>query len=942
MNNFYKKSPARVNPVLINPEENRLKLDDGWKFKLDEKNEGLDKRWFEIDSKDIINIRPINVPGTWQGQGFGSDEKEQFLENQECRLTQFYKATYKGTGWYFNNFGLPGEWIGKNIWLNFGGVYPSADIWLNGINIGENHLPFVPFAFNITEIVDFSKHNILTVRVHEQDRLLGLAYSCHGNWSGLYRDVEITATGSSCLEYFIMHSDIDLKKINIRVKINTLNGSNYPLTLKVTAQSPGQDSTVESAEVKMAENEIVFDLPVAAPQPWSPDKPDLYRIDALLLHNDKVMDALSERTGFVKLTAKGNHFLINDEPYFMRGTGDFNSSPETGSPDTDRQRWRKRLSVLKEYGYNYVRCQSFVPAPEYFDAADEVGMLVQSEMGILGAWRGYSMWHGYVWPLPTPDYHKSLKEQWDNVVLRDVNHPSANIYCMSNELMEPFNGTHFPRLAWQCWHDTKNIKKTAMVIWTDGGYNEELPQDFVNYYYGKIKDICKKPIIEHEFRWWASYPDVRTVNKYCGAVLPCGVKLAVEAAKKSGIDHLLDKAAANSQRIQYIQAKGEIENCRRDYIDLAGISHFMAMDLTLSPQGIIDEFYEKKYADSSTWLKTNGDTVILNNLDFNKRVFSSGDTLKINFYVSDFSHPPLEKPVLKFRLTSGKKILKESEILYNHRPFCTCRAGCTEIVIPDISKPQKTCLEAVLNEGSRVFTNSWNLWLFPESVKNPETSVIYGNPSYTWIKGLKGNGTINPENLEYCDKLKVVLSEKLDEKLINFARTGGRIILAATECLRWPFIRKVTFYGEPMKEGYFFNSTVGCKPPLEENICGNIINDHKIFGDFPHEGFADLHFYNMIKDSAPFNIESLGFGRIEPIIRLMHSYLIARPLSYLMEFSLGRGGLILSSLDLNQGFPESRYLLSQMIKYASSEYFSPLSEISEDSLERIKYATQIP
>ncbi|PIU40394.1 MAG: hypothetical protein COT00_01965, partial [Candidatus Omnitrophica bacterium CG07_land_8_20_14_0_80_50_8] len=130
--------------------------------------------------------------------------------------------------------------------------------------------------------------------------------------------------------------------------------------------------------------EIRFDLPIPSPKLWSPDEPNLYRVDALLYRGEEILDALVERVGFVRISTKGKHFLINDQPYYLRGTGDFAINPETGSPDTDRNRWRKKLTALKDYGYNYVRCQSYVPAPEYYDVADEVGLLIQGEMGMLG------------------------------------------------------------------------------------------------------------------------------------------------------------------------------------------------------------------------------------------------------------------------------------------------------------------------------------------------------------------------------------------------------------------------------------------------------------------------------------------------------------------------------------------------------------------------------
>jgi len=234
-----------------------------------------------------------------------------------------------------------------------------------------------------------------------------------------------------------------------------------------------------------------------------------------LRQNEKTLDCRSERIGFLKLSTKNKHFLINDQPYYMMGTGDFAVSPETGCPDTDRERWRKKLSVLRKYGYNYVRCQSYVPTPEYLDAADEVGLLIQSEIGMMGAWGGHSQYHQYQWPQPHVDKRKLLRMQWNATVIRDVNHVSANLYCMSNE---HYNEPLYPETAWRCYRETKAIKPSCFVIWTDGTVKKikRTPLDF----YCAEAELDKKvsmPVVQHEFRWWTSFPDIRKKNKFSGA-----------------------------------------------------------------------------------------------------------------------------------------------------------------------------------------------------------------------------------------------------------------------------------------------------------------------------------------------------------------------------------------------------------------------------------------
>lgn len=176
---------VRVNPVLLHPDERRQSLSGEWRFRLDPGDRGLQEKWHE--NIDILRGK-IAVPGTWQGQGFGSDDPEVIWDFRlEARTL---RATYTGTAWYGRRFLLPEGWAGSRVCLNLGGVHPSADLWLNGVKLGEHHAPFVPFGLEITDLIRPGQENTLAVRVYEANRDLGLSFNWQGNWSGLYRDVE--------------------------------------------------------------------------------------------------------------------------------------------------------------------------------------------------------------------------------------------------------------------------------------------------------------------------------------------------------------------------------------------------------------------------------------------------------------------------------------------------------------------------------------------------------------------------------------------------------------------------------------------------------------------------------------------------------------------------------------------------------------------------------
>ena len=926
-----KMVPVRVNPVLVHGFEKRMSLDGAWQFHLDPDDVGVHEKWYE-DENALAGL--IEVPGSWQGQEFGDEAKEKVWDfGLEART---FQAHYVGTGWYGKQFKLPSDWVGKRIQLNFGGVHPSAEVWLNGIKVGENGAPFVPFGFDVTELVHFGESNHLSVRVHEHNRILGMAFNWQGNWSGLYRGVELTATGESFIEEFCVYPDVDSEQIRFKVKIG---GAIEPAKLMISVKSISGTGGEQHCEVKVTSSDVQCVIPVASPDLWSPDAPKLYRVDAVLMCGDVAADALSERTGFVKLSVDGKHFQINGEPYYMRGTGDFLSCPETGCPDTNRDRWRKKLKALRDYGYNYVRCQSYVYGPEYYDVADEVGLIIQSEMGMLGAWGGNTIEHTYAWPVPTPIIRNELKEQWDDVVQRDVNHPSANIYCMSNELTSAVNSrgvpTNFPRTAWKCYNDTKAIKPTAFVIWTDGGYHADLPGEFVNAE-AAYDSQCSLPVIQHEYRWWSSFPDVRAMNKYSGAIRPYAAEAALVAAERHGIAHVLPAAAVNSQHLQFLEAKAKMEFCRRDNPTLAGICHFNAMDANLSPQGIIDEFYDRKVADSSTWLQTNGDTVIMSSLRFADRVLSPGDTIQCSFSVSDYSHPPLKNPTLSWKLIAGKEVLDYGQLEYEHQPFCTCSVGEISAIVPDVTVPTTAKLYVTLDEGKRQFTNQWDLWIFPANPDIWPALRLYGTPEYTWVKQLEKSETVPADQLSLEDEY-IVITERLDQALVDFIYKGGRVILAASEGLVRPFNPKFGYV-----EGHYFFTPPANYPPYEDGHDGTIITDHPMLGLFPHAGYADLQMFRMMADSAPIELEPLGLNKQDPVFRVMHSFPVGRSLGYLLEVQYGKGRLVLCSMDLNQEWPEARCLLAEIVNYLPGEPAQHCMQVDSGVMQRLAELTSLP
>jgi hypothetical protein len=137
-----------------------------------------------------------------------------------------------------------------------------------------------------------------------------------------------------------------------------------------------------------------------------------------------------------------------------------------------------------------------------------------------------------------------------------------------------------------------------------------------------------------------------------------------------------------------------------------------------------------------------------------------------------------------------------------------------------------------------------------------------------------------------------------------------------------------------MPNQYFFTPPANY-PTYEDGQDGTILTPHPLLGDFPHEGWADLQFFRLIDGQPPLDLEPLALTAGEPILRVIHSYPVGRPLGYLLEAAWGQGRLVICALNLDQAWPEGRYLLGQVCAGLLEGEAAPNLELTAEALERL-------
>ncbi|HEY4417153.1 MAG TPA: beta galactosidase jelly roll domain-containing protein, partial [Verrucomicrobiae bacterium] len=73
------------------------------------------------------------------------------------------------TYWFRTEFTLPESFVGRQVWLQLGGINYRAEVWLNGQKLGDLAGMFQRGLFNATDALHFSGTNALAVLVRPVD-----------------------------------------------------------------------------------------------------------------------------------------------------------------------------------------------------------------------------------------------------------------------------------------------------------------------------------------------------------------------------------------------------------------------------------------------------------------------------------------------------------------------------------------------------------------------------------------------------------------------------------------------------------------------------------------------------------------------------------------------------------------------------------------------------
>jgi beta-glucuronidase len=344
---------------------------------------------YDFDKSDSLQ-----VPGDWNTQ-----RKDLYF--------------YEGTLWYRRTVDFAGAKAGERTFLRFGAVNYDCVVYINAKRVGRHVGGFTPFSFEVGSFLKPGANSIV-VKVDNKRTADGVPTlnTDWWNYGGITREVRLVTVPAA----FIADHRISLES----EATNTINGwvqlDGAGAGEKVTVALPtlGQSATVTTD----ASGRATFKFTPAKLALWSPESPALHELT--LTYGSTV---IKERVGFRTVRTRGRELLVNGVPTFLRGICIHEEFPLNGAGRVNNaEKARQLLLWAKELGCNFVRLAHYPHNEDMTRLADELGLLVWSEVPVY-------------WTInyESEETYRNAESQLATNIVRDANRASIIIWSLANE-----------------------------------------------------------------------------------------------------------------------------------------------------------------------------------------------------------------------------------------------------------------------------------------------------------------------------------------------------------------------------------------------------------------------------------------------------------------------------------------------------------------------------
>ncbi|WP_311950332.1 exo-beta-1,4-galactosidase [Mucilaginibacter terrae] len=916
--------------------DDTLPLNGTWLFQTDLDDKGVTEKWFLNKLTDQVNLPgsmaqnlkgdDITLKTKWTGSIYDSSfyfnphlAKYRKPGNIKIPFWLTPAKHYVGVAWYQKQVTIPKTWAGKRVVLFLERTHTETRVWVDDKETGMQNSLVAPHEYDITQHLTPGTHRI-SIRIDNRIKDINVGPDSHsitdhtqGNWNGIIGKMQLQAAAPIYFEDVQVYPDV--KANTARVKIQVHNSSIQAFNGQVILSAKSFNSKIihQTQPVKTVINlaaaeskALEISLPMGkGTQLWDEFNPALYNLTAAISQKGVAANQQQTEFGMREFTIKGNQFLINGRPVFLRGTVNNCEFPLTGYPATSVEDWLRIFNIARAHGLNHMRFHSWCPPEAAFKAADRTGFYLQPEGP---SWPNHGSSIGR--KLPIDQY---LYDETNRMAKYYGNYAS---FCMLSAGNEPAgNQVQYLNAFIDYWKkkDTRRVYTGMSVggswpVVPDAEYQvrggvrglawDKRPESISDFSEGIAKFAV--PFVAHEMGQWCVFPDFKEIKEYTGVYKAKNFELFEEDLKDQGMANQAHDFLMASGKLQALCYKNEIEKTLRTPgyagFQLLGLQDFPGQGTALV--GVLNAFWkEKGYITPKEYARFCNTTVPLAQLP--KFVFTNNETLEAGIMVAHWGKAPLNNAVFKWTLKNDKGAVITQGVFQPKSITQGNGIPVGQIKWPLNTITQATKLKLEVSIANTTFANDWNIWVYPAKPAEVKTEVYYTT-------------TLD-------DNAKAVLNK------------GGKVFLnVAGQVVKG---KEVVMHFLPV---FWNTSWFKMRPP---HVTGMLIQDKSpAFESFPTDFHSDLQWWEITNRAQVMVLEDFPAG-FKPLVQPIDTWFLNRRLALIYEAKVGNGKLLVSSAGLGPALgddkPAARQLFNSLMQYMASDKFNPTGEVSFDVVKDI-------
>lgn len=885
--------------------QDKISLAGKWMVQLDS-----DSAHFKRNKPPASFLYQLNLPGTTDQAHLGIK-----TSGSDYGIpTRAYK--YIGPAWYQRQITIPKNWEGKTIMLLLERVLWESKVFIDGKEISALSPLYVPHKHVLGKLTPGTHTLTLCINndlIHNiGDKGHGYTEYTQSIWNGVVGRIELLSEPSLLITRIKTYPDADKKQLGIEAFLMSKNAGSITVKASIKESATGQliKTVSETFPHHAADTIIAFSInELKDLKTWDEFEPNLYEV-ILTFEQDNCQSTHIEKTGFRKVSTNSHKILVNGKSTFIRGNIDCVHFPVTGYPSCNVKDWEVIFKKYKEFGLNTVRFHSWTPPKAAFEAADKMGIYIQTEIIWLDWWmageqkdrpemntKGYPQGLG-----KNPNADAFVQAEMKRVLDEYGNHPSFMFFCIGNEL----GNSDFDVM--QKWIESAKNKdprrlyavSTARKITDADDYmvTHHIPNIGGTYGYSLNKtdaglenqySKAHIPIIAHEVGQVPVYPLWSETLKYTGVLKARNLEGFRQTAIKNGIGEQDRKFHQSSGLLQQLLYKNLIENITLAPSS-AGYQLLSMQDYQGQGEALIgwlDCFWDSKGTTNASLFKGYSNAVVPL-IRIKSLTYTHKDTLILKMELANNYTADLHKK-LAWSITdeTGKQLYKGITKKTFFPQGSLTLADSLHLSLGSFPKKAgQYTFKLYFEDNSH--SNSWQFFVFPEK------------PA--------------------VDTEGILIRNEWDAAVDSTLEKGGKVLLIANKLGTKQSSASVNFTPLFWSASFF--------PGQSNETLGSFIN-HKseAFKYFPTESFTNWQWLKVTGGAKYFKLSDMP-ANFKPLVQPVSDFHYNEKLGSIFETRVGNGKLLVSGYALQQeDNAYAQQLFYSLISYMKTAAFAPKNDL---------------